>query len=318
MGINGISLENKGNQSHIPVLLEEVLRWLVQRPGGRYLDCTVGLGGHADALLERAGPDAGLVGLDRDEEALAVSRERLHRWGARACLAHAHYRELANQAEILGEGRFDGILFDLGVSSMQLDDARRGFSFQVDGPLDMRMDQTQSQTAADLVNQLPEEQLADVIYRYGEERYSRRIARAIARERKVHPLLTTSQLAEVVRRAVPRAYRHGRLHCATRTFQALRIAVNRELDDLAESLRRAAERLAPGGRLCVISFHSLEDRIVKQTFRELAAGPAPRLSILTKKPVTATEAECAVNPRARSAKLRVAEGQRSACDGRSS
>jgi 16S rRNA (cytosine1402-N4)-methyltransferase len=200
---------------------------------------------------------------------------------------------------------------------MQLETPSRGFSFQAEGPLDMRMDRTQPQTAADLVNQLPEDELADVLYRFGEERYSRRIARAIARERKEHPLHTTSQLVEVVRRAVPRAYRHGRIHCATRTFQALRIAVNRELDDLGDALRQAAAWLAPGGRLCVIAFHSLEDRIVKQTLRELAAGETPLLTILTKKPVTATDAECATNPRARSAKLRVAERQRSMCDGRS-
>ena len=317
MGINGISLENKEKQSHIPVLLAEVLHWLVPKPGGRYLDCTVGLGGHADALLERAGPDAVLLGLDRDEGALVVSRERLRRWGTRAHLVHARYRDLAQQAQHFGGSVFDGILFDLGVSSMQLDDASRGFSFQAEGPLDMRIDRTQPQTAADLVNQLPENELADVLYRFGEERYSRRIARAIARERKEHPLLTTSQLVELVRRAVPRAYRHGRIHCATRTFQALRIAVNRELDDLGESIRQAATHLAPGGRLCVIAFHSLEDRIVKHTFRDLAAGAEPLLSILTKKPVTATESECATNPRARSAKLRVAERKRSTCDGRS-
>lgn len=317
MGTNGISLENKGKQSHIPVLLSEVLQWLVPSPGGRYLDCTVGLGGHADAILEQAGPDSTLLGLDRDEEALVMSRERLRRWGARTHLMHAHYRNLAEQAERFGGNRFDGILFDLGTSSMQLDTASRGFSFQADGPLDMRMDRTQLQTAADLVNELPEDELADVLYRFGEERHSRRIARAIARERKEHPLLTTSQLVEVVRRAVPRAYRHGRIHCATRTFQALRIAVNRELDHLGDALRQAAAWLAPGGRLCVIAFHSLEDRIVKQTLRELATGEAPLLSILTKKPVTATEAESATNPRAQSAKLRVAERQRSMCDGRS-
>lgn len=317
MGTNGISLENKENQPHIPVLLEEVLAWLVRKPGGRYLDCTVGLGGHADALLERAGPDAVLLGLDRDEEALVMSRERLRRWGSQAHLVHAHYRDLRRHAETFGGGQFDGILFDLGVSSLQLDSAQRGFGFQVEGPLDMRMDRGQSQTAADLVNTLPEDQLADLIYRFGEERHSRRIARAIARARIEHPLLTTSELVEVVRRAVPRAYRHGRIHCATRTFQALRIAVNRELEDLGESIRQAAAQLAPGGRLGVISFHSLEDRIVKHTFRELAAGASPLLTILTKKPVMATESECATNPRARSAKLRVAERQRSARDGRS-
>lgn len=317
MGINGISLENKENKGHIPVLLNEILGWLVWKPNGRFLDCTVGLGGHSDAILERAGPEARLIGCDRDAEVLEMSRARLHRWGSRVHLVHAHYRDLWSPAEIVGEQPFDGILFDLGVSSVQLDDAQRGFSFQTEGPLDMRMDRTQTQTAADLVNKLPEQELADLFYRFGEERYSRRIARAIARVRTEFPLLTTSQLVEVVRRAVPRAYRHGRIHCATRTFQALRIAVNRELDDLGASLTQAASRLSPGGRVCVIAFHSLEDRIVKQTFRHLASGVNPVLSLLTKKPVVASESECDSNPRARSAKLRVAQRQRSEDDGRS-
>ena len=317
MGINGISLENKGNKAHIPVLVNEVLGWLVWKPNGRFLDCTVGLGGHSDAILERAGPEAWLIGCDRDAEVLEMSRAGLHRWGSRVHLVHAHYRDIWSYEEIVGERSFDGILFDLGVSSVQLDDAQRGFSFQSEGPLDMRMDRTQTQTAADLVNKLPEQELADLIYRFGEERYSRRIARAIVRVRTEFPLLTTSQLVEVVRRAVPRASRHGRIHCATRTFQALRIAVNHELDDLGSSLTQAVSRLSPGGRVCVIAFHSLEDRIVKQTFRQLASGVNPVLSLLTKKPVVASKSECDSNPRARSAKLRVAERQRSEDDGRS-
>jgi 16S rRNA (cytosine1402-N4)-methyltransferase len=317
VGINGISLENKENKGHIPVLVNEVLGWLVWKPNGLFLDCTLGLGGHSDAILERAGREARLIGCDRDAEVLEMSRARLHRWGARVHLVHAHYRDLWSHLEIIGEQPFDGILFDLGVSSVQLDDAQRGFSFQTEGPLDMRMDRTQTQTAADLVNKLSEQELADLFYRFGEERYSRRIARAIACVRTEFPLLTTSQLVEVVRRAVPRAYRHGRIHCATRTFQALRIAVNCELDDLGASLTQAASRLSPGGRVCVIAFHSLEDRIVKQTFRHLASGMNPVLSLLTKKPVMASESECDSNPRARSAKLRVAERQRSEDDGRS-
>jgi 16S rRNA (cytosine1402-N4)-methyltransferase len=201
----------------------------------------------------------------------------------------------------------DAVLLDLGVSSPQLDDPRRGFSFQSDGPLDMRMDQSSGETAADLVNRLSEQELADVIYLYGEERYSRRIARGIVQARAAHPLRTTQDLVRLIRAAVPAAYRHGRLHCATRTFQALRIAVNRELETLEPALRNAAQVLRPGGRLAVISFHSLEDRIVKQTFRSLSYGPDASLQVLTKKPQMAEEAECRANPRARSAKLRVAE-----------
>jgi 16S rRNA (cytosine1402-N4)-methyltransferase len=200
-----------------------------------------------------------------------------------------------------------GVLFDLGVSSPQLDDPARGFSFMQDGPLDMRMDQGAGETAADLVNSREEQELADIIFQYGEERYSRRIARAIVRERNRGPIQTTGVLASLVAGAVPPAYRHGRIHCATRTFQALRIAVNRELERLEPSLRDAVDVLAPRGRICVISFHSLEDRIVKHTFRSLAQGPAARLALLTKKPILSSEQECRENPRARSAKLRVAE-----------
>ena len=201
----------------------------------------------------------------------------------------------------------NGVVFDLGVSSDQLDRPERGFSFQAEGPLDMRMDRSAGPTAADLLGRLSEAELADVIYQYGEERYSRRIARAIVRARTTHPFATTTDLVNVIRNAVPAPYRHGRLHCATRTFQALRIAVNRELEVLESSFRDAADVLAPGGRLVVISFHSLEDRIAKQTIRSLSHGPSACLSILTKKPLTASETERRDNPRARSAKLRAAE-----------
>lgn len=201
----------------------------------------------------------------------------------------------------------DGVLLDLGVSSPQLDDPKRGFSFQSDGPLDMRMDQSSGETAADLVNRLPEAELADLIYQYGEERFSRRIARAVVRARATRLLETTQQLVEVIRSAVPAAYRHGRLHYATRTFQALRIAVNREIESLEPALRNIVDVLRPGGRLAVISFHSLEDRIVKRTFRSLSQGASARLTVLTKKPQLPQDEECRSNPRARSAKLRVAE-----------
>jgi 16S rRNA (cytosine1402-N4)-methyltransferase len=206
-----------------------------------------------------------------------------------------------------GIGQVDGILFDLGVSSLQLEEPARGFSFQVDGPLDMRMDQSMSGTAADLVNRWPEAQLADAIFQFGEERFSRRIARAIVRTRERHPLATTKELVSVIEGAVPANYRHGRLHCATRTFQAIRIAVNQELDSLEPALRDAADVLSPGGRLCVISFHSLEDRIVKRTLRALSGMDDPALVVLTKKPQIPTREESDRNPRSRSAKLRAAQ-----------
>ena len=245
--------------------------------------------------------------MDQDEAALRAAGERLRPYAGRVRLVQGNFQELKQQLRALGVAEVDGVMFDLGVSSAQLDEPTRGFSFLADGPLDMRMDLRASLTAATLVNELPEQELADVIYLYGEERYSRRIARAIVRARAIQPLARTLELADVVCGSVPPPYRHGRIHCATRTFQALRIAVNRELDVLEGALRDAVEVLAPGGRLCVISFHSLEDRIVKQTFRSLSRGDAPCLSLLTKKPLVASDEERATNPRARSAKLRIAE-----------
>ena len=206
-----------------------------------------------------------------------------------------------------GIGQVDGILFDLGVSSPQLEESARGFSFQGDGPLDMRMDQSMNGTASDLINRWPEAQLADVIFQFGEERFSRRIARAIVRARERHPLATTKELVSVIEGAVPSNYRHGRLHCATRTFQAFRIAVNQELDCLEPALRDAVDVVSPGGRVCVISFHSLEDRIVKHTFRALSGKDDPSLMVLTKKPQIPTREESDRNPRSRSAKLRAAQ-----------
>jgi 16S rRNA (cytosine1402-N4)-methyltransferase len=289
--------------THVAVLQAQVLAWLAPRDGGRYIDGTLGGGGHASAVLAASSPDGALLGIDADEEALRAAGQRLAIYGTRAVLAHANFREIGAVAADRGFGQVDGILLDLGVSSYQLDTPARGFSFQADGPLDMRLDQSAGETAAELVNELPEEQLANLIYRYGEEHGSRRIARQIVEARRRSPFSTTGELANLVARAL--GGRHGRIHPATRTFQALRIAVNQELESLETALPQAVELLAPGGRLAVISFHSLEDRIVKLFFR--AEAQAGRVKILTKKPLEAEEHEARGNPRSRSAKLRVAE-----------
>ena len=306
MVTDGISKGN-GSVCHVPVLSEAVAAWLVQKPGGTYLDCTVGQGGHAELILERSGPSGVLVGIDRDPAAIAATGARLARFASRLRLVCGNFGALRQHLKSIGVSEVDGVIFDLGVSSAQLDRPERGMSFLADGPLDMRMDSSSGRTAGELINQLPERELADLIYRYGEERYSRRIARAIVQSRTSLPLRTTFELVSAIKRAVPAAYRHGRIHCATRTFQALRIAVNQELDVLEGALRDAASVLAPSGRLCVISFHSLEDRIAKQTLRALSRGPEACVNVLTKKPQVPSEEECRENPRARSAKLRVAE-----------
>ena len=286
---------------------EEVLFWLIQADCQTYLDCTVGYSGHAEKLLQASGPGSRLIGLDRDEVAIAASQKRLSRFGDRVILCHGHFVDLKQHLAAIGIGKVDGILFDLGVSSVQLEDPVRGFSFRGDGPLDMRMDQSMSGTAAGLINRWTEAQLADTIFQFGEERFSRRIARAIVRARERQPLATTKELVSVIEGAVPASYRHGRIHCATRTFQAFRIAVNQELDCLEPALRDAVDALSPGGRLCVISFHSLEDRIVKHTFRALSGKDNPALMVLTKRPQVPTSEESDRNPRSRSAKLRAAQ-----------
>ena len=292
---------------HIPVMSEEVLLLLVRESDRTYLDCTVGYSGHAEKILEASGSNSRLIGIDRDEVAIAASREKLARFGGRVVLFHGHFVDLKRHLTLNGISQVDGILFDLGVSSPQLEEPARGFSFQGDGPLDMRMDQSMSGTAAELVNRWPEAQLADSIFQFGEERFSRRIARAIVCARQRHPLTTTKELVSVIEGAVPVNYRHGRLHCATRTFQALRIAVNQELDCLEPALRDAVDVLSPGGRLCVISFHSLEDRIVKHTLRTLSSTDDPALVVLTKKPQVPSREESGRNPRSRSAKMRAAQ-----------
>ncbi len=284
---------------HEPVLLDEVLSLLSPGPGVLICDATCGTGGHAEAILARG---AELVGLDKDPQALEIARGRLARFGARVRLLHADFRELRAALARLGIKEVQGVLFDLGVSSLQLDSPARGFSFREEAPLDMRMDPSQPLTAAELVNRLPEPELARILWEYGEERYARRIAREIVQARDKAPIHTTTELARLVARCYPPG-RH-RLHPATRTFQALRIAVNDELAALKEGLAQAVELLSPGGVVCVISFHSLEDRIVKHFFR--ARAKAGRLELLTKKPLRPSPEEVARNPRARSAKLRAA------------
>ena len=290
--------------THVPVMTAEALQFLRPERGGLYLDCTVGLGGHTRALLEAGA--ARVIGVDRDEDALARARTVLAPWHDRVELVHADYRSLEAVLDARQIDSIDGALADLGVSSLQFDALGRGFSFQRDEPLDMRMDRSGGETAADLVARTSERDLADVIFQYGEERFSRRIARAIVDARAESPIDTTGRLASIVRRAIPRRG-HMRIDPATRTFQALRIWVNDELDGLDRFLESAARRLRAGARMVVITFHSLEDRIVKHTFRALQQADARLLEVLTKKPIVPGDAEIERNPRARSAKLRAVE-----------
>jgi len=295
------------NDVHVPVLAEEICHWLSPKPGGIYVDCTLGMGGTSLKILERAENNAYLVALDRDPEALAYAEKNLESYGSLVQIFNGNYSHLVEFVHQAGFERVDGVVFDLGVSSLQLDKPERGFSFSSDGPLDMRMNQTQGPRAADLVNCLSEKELADLLFVCGEERFSRRIARAIVEARKTYALETTQALVAVIKGAVPSTYRRGRIHCATRTFQALRIRVNQELDLLQPALQDAVSLLKEGGRLCVVAFHSLEDRLVKHLFRSLAGGDHPTITVLTKRPVTADEQEIQENPRARSAKLRVVQ-----------
>ena len=291
-----------GPPPHVPVLRDEVLDWLQPRDGGLYVDGTLGLGGHTQAVLERSATSGRVIGFEWDAEALARAQERLVPYRERLRIVHASYADLAGALEKLNVGPVDGLLVDLGVSSLQLDDRDRGFSFRADAPLDMRMDRRRPVTAAGLVARLSEEQLADLFYHYGEERQARRIARFLVEAREAEPVTTTGRLAEIVAAAVPRKFHPPRIHVATRVFQALRIAVNTELDNLARLLVTAPAVLATGARIAIIAFHSLEDRMVKQAF---AGNPAYR--VLTRRPIEPQPAETQDNPRARSAKLRVAE-----------
>ena len=321
--------------AHQPVMTDRVSELLRPRPGGTYLDATLGLGGHSERLLEASAPDGRVVGLDRDPAALALARQRLAWAGDRLQAVAASFADLAAVAARLGVGAVDGILYDLGVSSLQLDEAGRGFSYRADAPLDMRMDPTGGITAAEVLATYPRADLARILREYGEERFAGRIARFLDEARRRAPITTTGQLAELVKAAVPAAARRTGPHPARRAFQALRIEVNRELDALRASLPQAIDLLAPGGRLVVLSYHSLEDRIVKQALADAAGrpveaspfrgsrheppGPPDRLpvegpgagpatvAVLTRRPERPSPAEVAANPRAESAKLRAAE-----------
>ena len=295
----------QGSERHVPVLFSQVIEYLAVRPGGTYVDCTLGFAGHAAGIARAIGAEGHLIGFDRDPEALELARTRLaalsSELGEHSPKLTLHHAEFSQIAELVKPGTVDGILADFGTSSMHLDQAHRGFSFQADGPLDMRMNSAQTLTAAQVVNQADENDLANLIYEFGEERRSRRIARAIVRARPLH---TTAQLAQVVKAAAP-TMKSDRIHPATRTFQALRIHVNAELDEIKALLASAPALLKPGGRLVVISFHSLEDRLAKDALRK--GREAGTYEVLTRKPVTASDEEVDRNPRSRSAKLRAAE-----------
>lgn len=305
---------------HISVLPDEVLQALSPKSGGVYVDGTLGGAGHAGLILTASAPDGQLIGFDRDEEAIAVARERLSVFGGRVRIIHRNFAGIAQALAEIGVDGIDGFVLDLGVSSHQLDRDERGFSFMHDAPLDMRMDRSSGQSAADLVNTLSETELYRIISEYGEERWAKRVASFIVKARDERPIETTLELVDVIKGAIPKAKWEERLHPATRTFQALRIAVNEELKSLEEGLDGLLSLLKQGGRGAVISFHSLEDRIVKEGFRAAATGctcpkelpicicgRVPRFKLVTRKPITAGEAEVAANPRSRSAKLRVVE-----------
>ena len=287
---------------HQAVLLKEAVFWLSPSEGGIYVDGNLGLGGHTAAILEASKPSGKVIGFDWDNEALTLAKRNLSRYGGRVIYVRRNFAELDEVMTELGLSKVDGMLLDLGLSSLQIDASGRGFSFQGNEPLDMRMDDRRGETAADLLNHCSEEELADIFYYYGEERQARRIAAHIVAERKKQKILTTSQLVHLIEKAVPRRFHPQKIHVATRSFQGLRIAVNNELDNLEKILTYGFRYIRPGGRFCVISFHSLEDRLVKRQFNNNKA-----LRVLTPKPVMASDAEKGSNPRSRSAKMRVAE-----------
>jgi 16S rRNA (cytosine1402-N4)-methyltransferase len=288
-------------------MLREVLDYLNLSPGKTIVDATLGIGGHSREILERIMPGGRLVGIDRDEESLKVARQRLVDFGDSCEFVHGNFVEIDSILKKLNINKIDGIVFDLGISSFQLDDPQRGFSFQEEGPLDMRLDRTSYISAYDLINNLNEEEISSMLWNFGQERWHNRIARILVSEREKQPISTTSQLSNIVLKAIPYRYRcrHYRIHPATRTFQAVRIAVNRELETLETAINKAIEFLNDRARICVISFHSLEDRIVKLSFRRFAAEGL--INTITPKPLTPTLEEIGTNPSSRSAKFRVAE-----------
>jgi len=288
-------------------MLQEVLEFLSLKPGKVIVDATLGTGGHSREILKTIIPGGELIGVDRDQESLSLADERLQEYKGAYRLVQGNFCNIDTILTDLNIKKIDGILFDLGISTFQLSDPRRGFTFQEEGPLDMRLDRTSYISAYDLLNNLNEEEISAILKDFGQERWHNRIASLLVRERQRHPITTTLELADIVVSAIPYRYRHRhyRIHPATRTFQAVRIAVNRELEALGSAIDKAIEFLNTGSRICVISFHSLEDRIVKFAFRKFAAEG--KLEILTPKPLTTRESEIAVNPASRSAKLRVAE-----------
>ena len=308
------------DRAHVPVLVTEVVEWIHGKDGGIYVDATIGSGGHAVALLQTYPGIALLVGIDQDAQAVASAKKNLAAFHKRATVVHGNFTNIKTILGTLHIAHIDGIIFDLGVSSMQLSDPLRGFSFMAEGPLDMRMDQNSAVQAQDLINTLSAAELEEILRTYGEERWARRIARAIQQQRSTQPISTTTELSRIISEAIPARYRPPSIHPATRTFQALRIAVNDELKNLRHTLDETLDLLNGGGRMGVISFHSLEDRIVKQKFQQWQKGctcspRAPqcicgnekKVNILTRKPIIPSRDEVQVNPRSRSAKLRVAE-----------
>ena len=306
--------------SHRSVLLDECIEALSIRPDGVYVDGTAGGAGHSSHIAARLGEGGLLLALDQDETAVRVATERLSKFGDRAKVVHTNFRELASVCEARGIAHIDGLLLDLGVSSYQLDTAERGFSYQADAPLDMRMNSENPLTAKRIVNEYPEEEIRRILFEYGEERFSSRIASNIIRARESGSIETTGELVEIIKRSIPAQAREGGHHPAKRSFQALRIEVNAELDVIAPAIKAAVSLLNPGGRIAIITFHSLEDRIVKQTFASLTGGCTcpksfpvcvcgnkPQVKLVTRKPILPSEEELAENPRSRSAKLRVAE-----------
>lgn len=305
---------------HVPVMLKETVDSLIKKADGCYVDGTIGGAGHSKEILSRLNEHGRLIGIDRDENALKAAASRLDEYKDRVTLIHSNFSNIKYVLQSLEIEKIDGMLLDLGVSSPQLDNPERGFSYMNDAPLDMRMDTESNITAADIINKSTEEELKNIIKEYGEERWASRIASFIVREREKHPISTTFELVDIIKSAIPAAARREGPHPAKRTFQAIRIAVNRELDEIKNAIPDIVDVLNPGGRVCIITFHSLEDRIVKETFKKLAnpctcppelpvcvCNNKPKITIITRKPIVPGEKELEENPRARSAKLRVAE-----------